>query len=296
MRSVWNGTLAFGPLGIPVKAYSATEEHGPGLHQLHLNDGGRIRLKRTCDVDGEEVPFEEIGKGYETPGGDVVVLTEEDLDALPVPTAQTIEVHAFAPPGQIDPICFARSYYLEPEAVGIKPYAVLAEALRQSGRVAVVTIALRQRETLAVLRVRGAVLVLTTMLWPDEIRTPEFRFLDESVSVDLRELREATALVERMADDFEPTRYTDRYRAALSALIDRKAREGDVRRPIEPAKEAAVADLMTALNDGVEATRVAAIERARAAVRSAAAAKAAATRAANRAAAKARTRDSSARS
>jgi DNA end-binding protein Ku len=280
---VWNGTVAFGQLGIPVRAYNATAERTSGLHQLHANDGGRIRLTRTCDVDGAEVPYDEVAKGYTMPSGDVVVLTDDELAGLPLPAAHAIEIRAFTPLQQIDPIYFTRNYYLEPEPAGIKPYAVFTEALRRSGRVAIVSVALRQRETLGVLRVRGNVIVLATMAWPDEVREPEFRFLDEDVSVELRELREATAMIERMSDDFEPARYSDGYLDALRALIDDKARCGDVRPPAE-----GVADLMTALADGVEQTRVAAIEKARTAVRRAAAAKAVATRAANRAAAKAR--------
>jgi DNA end-binding protein Ku len=284
MRSVWNGTIAFGQVSIPVKAYSATEERGTGLHQLHLADGGRIKLRRTCETDGADVPFVEMGRGYELPGGDVVMLTEDELAELPPATAHTIEVHAFTPLVQIDPMHFNRSYYLAPEPVGLKPYALLTEALRQTGQVAVVKVALRQRETLAMLRERDHVIVLTTMLWPDEIRTPDLPILDEDVPVQLRELRAAVALVAELSGDFTPANYTDEYASALRGLIETKVAAGDVHRPTADQQDAAAAEFITTLRDATTADN--AVDNARAAVRRAAAAKAAATRAARRAAAK----------
>jgi DNA end-binding protein Ku len=319
MRSVWNGTIAFEQVTIPVKAYSATEERGSGLHQLHVNDGGRIRLRRTCEVDGADVPFAELGKGYELPDGDVVVLTQEDMAGLPVASAHAIQVRAFTPLEQIDPLYYNRSYYLAPEPAGAKPYVLFGEALRQSGRVAVVTVALRQREALAMLRTRGNVVVLTTLLWPDEVRTPEFPFLDEDVAVQTRELRSAVSDIERLSGDFEPTHHADGYRAALRALVAARADAGEVVRPTAAAQDTLTADLIASLRETGrtadaelaeaeladadmadadmadaqptgETAAGRAVDRARAAVRRAAAAKAAATRAANRAAAKARAR------
>ncbi len=280
MRSVWNGTIAFGQVSIPVKAYSATEERGTGLHQLHLADGGRIKLRRTCETDGADVPFVEMGRGYELPGGDVVMLTEDELADLPISTAHTIEVHAFTPLAQIDPIHFNRSYYLAPEPVGLKPYALLTEALRQTDQVAVVKVALRQRETLAMLRERDHVIVLTTMLWPDEIRTPDLPILDEDVPVGLRELRAAVALVAELSGDFTPAAHTDEYAAALRNLIEAKVAAGDVHRPTADRQDVAAAEFVSTLR---EATADNAVDKARAAVRRAASAKAAATRAARRA-------------
>jgi DNA end-binding protein Ku len=287
VRSVWNGTIAFGQVSIPVKAYSATEERGTGLHQLHLADGGRIKLRRTCEADGADVPFVEMGRGYELPGGDVVVLTEDELANLPVTTAHTIDVCAFTPLAQIDPMHFSRSYYLAPEPVGLKPYALLSEALRQTGRVAVVKVALRQRETLAMLRERGHVIVLTTMLWPDEIRSPDLPFLDDDVPVQLKELRAAVELVARLSGDFTPEEYTDEYTTALRELIDAKVEAGDVHRPTAAEQDATAADFVAALRDEVaDDTAGAAVDKARAAVRRAAAAQATASRAAQRAAAR----------
>ncbi|HEX5405604.1 MAG TPA: Ku protein [Pseudonocardiaceae bacterium] len=284
MRSVWNGTISFGPIAVPVKAYSATEERGSGLHQLHVTDGGRIKLRRTCEIDGADVPFSELGKGVDLPDGDVVVLTQQDMAGLPVTAAHAIEVRAFTPLEQIDPLYFDRSYYLAPEPAGTKPYVLLGEALRQSGRVAVVTVALRQREALAMLRERGNVIVLTTLLWPDEIRSPEFPFLDEDVMVQMRELRSAVADVERLSGDFEPSQYTDGYRDALRALVDARAAAGAVVRPTAAQQDTTTTELVASLRQSADnATTGRAVDKAKAAVRQAAAAKAAATRAANRA-------------
>jgi DNA end-binding protein Ku len=288
MRSVWNGTIAFGEVSIPVKAYSATEERGSGLHQLHLADGGRIKLRRTCETDGADVPFVEMARGYELPGGDVVVLTEDELSHLPLTTAHTIDVQAFTPLEQIDPIHFNRSYYLAPEPVGLKPYALLSEALRQTGQVAVVKVALRQRETLAMLRERDHVIVLTTMLWPDEIRTPDLPILSEDVPVQLLELRAAVALVAELSGDFRPAAYSDEYTAALRNLIEAKAAAGDVLRPTAAAQDVAATEFVSTLREATDRDAAGtAVDKARAAVRRAAAAKAAATRAARRAASKA---------
>ncbi len=267
MRSVWKGTIGFGKVAIPVKAYGATQEHTNGLHQLHLNDGGRIRMRRVCEADGAEVPFAEVAKGATLPGGQVVVLTEEDLGTLPLPTAHSIEIMEFAPLDQIDPIYFDRSYYLEPEAIGIKPYVLLAEALRESGKVAVVKVALRGRESTAVLRVKDHVLVLNTMLWADEIRVPDFPFLDEDVPVRLTELRTATRLINRLTTDFTPEKYRDRYRDAMDELIQAKAEGREIAKPTEAEQNAGVAELLAALQ------AESAVENARAAAKKAGAAK-----------------------
>ncbi|GAA3433239.1 hypothetical protein GCM10018954_028420 [Kutzneria kofuensis] len=204
LRSFWKGSIGFGLVSIPVKAYKATEERGLGLHQVHAADGGRIRLSRYCEIDGAEVPASEVGRAADTGGGDVVLITDEDLAGLPVPTLRTIAVHTFAPPSQIDPLYLSRSYYLEPDTDGVRPYVLFAEALRRSGKVAVVKVAFRQRETLGMLRVRDNVLVLETMVWPAEIRTPDFPFLDEDVDVRLPELKAATALIDCLSGTSTP--------------------------------------------------------------------------------------------
>jgi DNA end-binding protein Ku len=253
MRSMWKGTIGYGRAAIPVKAYTATEEHDIELHQMHATDGGRIRQKRVCEVDGEEVPFSEIARGYEMPAGDVVLLTDEDLATLPLATTRLIDVRAFVPLDQVDPISFAKSYYLEPEPAGIKPYVLLSEALQQANRAAVVKVALRQRESLGVLRVRDQVIVLTTMLWPDEIRAPEFPFLHEDVELIGPEVQAAVEAIEQLSGTFEPAQYTDRYREALEDLIEAKIEGREVVRPAGATEDAAATDLITALQASVDA-------------------------------------------
>jgi DNA end-binding protein Ku len=275
MRSVWNGTIRLGLASIPVKAYGATEEQGTGLHHVHATDGGRVRHRRICEVDGAEVELSELARGYVLPGGETVVLTEEDFAKLPLPTSRAIEVLAFAQVDEIDPIYFARSYHLEPEPAGVKSYVLLSEALRRSGRVAVVKIALRQKESLAVLRVRDQVIVLETMLWPDEIRTPEFPFLHQEVAISERELHEATDLVETLTEKFAPARYTDSYRTALQALVQSKIDGNDLVQPAASAQLEGASDLLSALRNTVadKAVPRQRVEKARAAEAAAAEAK-----------------------
>jgi DNA end-binding protein Ku len=251
MRAVWTGTIGLGTFGIPVKAYSATEDSGVSLNQVHRIDGGRIRYRRVCEVDEAEVPPSEIAKGYQVPGGDVVLLTEEDLASLPLTTAHSIDIRAFAPLDQIDPVYFAKSYFLEPEPVGTKPYVLLSEALQQSGRIAVVRVALRQRETLGALRVRDQLIMLQTMLWPDEIRTPDFPFQHEDVDVRVGEVRAAVSMIEQLAGDFEPKQHKDGYTEALEALIQAKIDGSELVQPTAAAQNAAVAELLAALQNGM---------------------------------------------
>ncbi|HEX3779373.1 MAG TPA: Ku protein [Pseudonocardiaceae bacterium] len=292
MRSIWNGSIAFGGVSIPVKAYPATEEHTSGLHQAHSSDGGRVKVRRVCEIDNAEVPYPEVVKGYELAGGDVVLLTDEDLATLPLPTTRSIEVCAFTPLEQVDPIYFGKSYYLEPEPAGTKPYVLFSEALQQSGRVAVVKVALRQRESLGVLRVRQQVIVLETMLWADEIRTPDFPFQHEDVDLSGAEINAAAGWIEKLSAPFAPEKYADSYQAALKALVQAKIDGLDVVAPTAAAQDAGTQDLLAALRTGAEATeapperttrRKASVSKAKAAERKAAAAKTTANRAAGRA-------------
>jgi DNA end-binding protein Ku len=256
MRSIWKGAISFGLVSIPVKLYSATEERDVAFHQVRRSDGSRIRYKRVAAADGEEVPFSEIAKGYELPGGEMVVLTDDDFAGLPLSTSRAIEVLEFVPLEQVDPIYFAKSYYLEPDRTGAKPYALLRNSLERSGRVALVKIAIRSREQLATLRVRDGVFVLETMLWPDEVRTPDFPFLEEQAEVRPQELTMAETLIETLSGDFDPSQYRDSYREALQAVIDAKVAGKEVVAPAAegPAPDAA-GDLMAALRASVEAAR-----------------------------------------
>lgn len=251
MRSVWNGTIRLGLANIPVKAFGATEEQGTGLHHVHVTDGGRVRHRRVCEVDGAEVELAELARGYVMPGGETVVLTEEDFAKLPLPTSRAIDVQSFAQVSEIDPIYFARSYHLEPEPAGVKSYLLLAEALQRSGRVAVVKIALRQRESLGVLRIRDHVIVLETMLWPDEIRTPDFPFLHQDVELSEDELREAADLVETLSEQFVPAEYTDSYRTALRSLVQSKIDGNELVQPATASQQEGATDLLGALRTTV---------------------------------------------
>ncbi|AYF30231.1 Ku protein [Micromonospora tulbaghiae] len=258
MRAIWKGAVSFGLVSIGVKVYSATEEKDIRFHQVHREDGGRIRYKRTCSVCGEEVTYDDIAKGYDIGGGEMVILTDSDFADLPLSTSHAIDVLEFVPAEQVDPILYNKAYFLEPEGSATKPYVLLRDALSDSERVAIVKVALRQREQLATLRVREGVLLLNTMLWPDEIRRPDFGFLDEDLKVRPPELAMASSLIDSMAGEFEPDAFTDDYRAALQEVIDAKVEGREVVQPEEEeAAPAAAVDLMAALKASVERARAA---------------------------------------
>jgi DNA end-binding protein Ku len=256
LRAIWKGAISFGLVTIPIKLYSATEERDIAFHQVHQADGGRIKYKRTCSVCGEEVAYADIAKGYDMPGTGTVILSDADLASVPLTTSRAIDVVQFVPLEQVDPLYFNKSYYVEPERAGTKPYVLLREALERSGKVALVKVALRQREALATLRVREGVFVLETMLWPDEIRRPDFGFLDDDVEVRPQELTMAGTLIESLSGDFEPGDYNDEYREALQAVIDAKVAGQEVVQPdIEAPETGAVVDLMAALRASVDAAK-----------------------------------------
>jgi DNA end-binding protein Ku len=258
MRSIWAGAISFGMVVIPVKLFAATEQRDVAFRQVHREDGGRIQFKRFCSVDGQEVPYSDVAKGYELATGDVVVLTDDDLKDLPLTTAHRIDVLHFSPAGQLDPILASKAYYLEPEPAGVRAYVLFRDALERSGRVAVAKVAIRQREALAALRVRDGVLVLETLLWPDEIRTPDFKFLEENIDVRSQELKMAASLIDTMTEDFDPSAYKDAYREALEALVQAKIEGNEVVRPagtLVPEKPAGPADLTETLRASVEAAK-----------------------------------------
>src|SRR3954464_2504211 len=256
MRSIWRGAVSFGLVSIGVKLYSATEDKDVRFHQVHATDGGRIKYQRVCSIDGNPVEYSEIAKGYELPDGQLVILTDEDFEEMPLATRREIDVLQFVDADQIDPIQYEKTYYLEPDGPATRPYVLLRDALENAGRVAITKIALRQRESLAALRVRDGVLVLHTMRWPDEVRAPDFGFLDEDISVRPQELQMAEALISSMTAEFDPAEFTDDYRAAMEALLEAKQTGGDVQPVPEIADTgAAVVDLMSALRKSVERAR-----------------------------------------
>jgi DNA end-binding protein Ku len=255
MRSMWKGSISFGLVTIPVKLYTATEQKDITFRQVHREDGGRIRFRRVCSLDGEEVPYEDIAKGFELPSGEIVVLTDDDMADLPLPTLRSIEVLYFAPETDIDPILLSRSYFVEPENSGARAYVLLRDAMERSGKVAVVQVALRQRESLAALRSRDGVLVLETLLWPDEVRVPDFGFLEQDINVRTQELKMAASLIDSMSQDFDPEAHHDGYREALTELVEAKVEGRDV---IQPQDGKAADDEPVSLADALKASIAAA--------------------------------------
>lgn len=263
MRAIWKGAVSFGLVNVPVRLYSATENHDVQFRQVHREDGGRIKYQRVCSADGELVSYDDIAKGYETEDGEMVVLTDEDFKDLPSRTSKEISVEKFVPADQIDPMLLDKSYYLEPDASATKPYILLREALESENRMAIVTVSIRTRMTMAVLRVRDGVIVMQTMLWPDEIRSPEFAFVGEESDATDQELAMAHLLIEQLAGDYDADDYEDDYAIALKALVTAKIEGGEVALPAEPARESGeVVDLLAALSQSVERAKAARGEKA----------------------------------
>jgi len=256
MQAIWKGTISFGLVTIPVKVYSATEEKDISFRQVHEADGGRIRYRRVCEVDGEEVPYSDIGKGYEMPDGRMVILTNDDFAVLPLPTAKSIEVLEFIPAEQIDPLYFAKAYYLSADGPGAKPYVLLRDALTKTGQCALVKVAIRTKETLALVRERDGALVLQTMLWPDEVRSSEFAVPDDDVEVKKQEVGMAESYIATLKADFDPDRYHSDYREALEAMVEAKV-EGLPMPQVEEddGEGAEVVDLVAALRASVDAAK-----------------------------------------
>ncbi|MEZ5096768.1 MAG: Ku protein [Nocardioides sp.] len=254
MRAIWKGSVSFGLVNVPVKLYSATESHDVTFRQVHVIDGGRIKYQRVCSIDGEEVAYADIAKGYETEDGEMVILTDDDLAELPLTASREIAVEKFVPTDQIDPMLFEKSYYLEPEKSGAKPYALLRQALLDADRMAVVTVALRQRTSVAVLRVRDDVIVMQTMMWPDEIRQPDFSV--EPGEVKDAEVQMAHMLDETLAGDFDPDEIEDDNAEALHSQVQAKIEGGEVKRtPTATKSSGEVVDLLAALQRSVEAAK-----------------------------------------
>jgi DNA end-binding protein Ku len=262
MRSIWKGSVAFGLVNVPVKVYSATEDHDLKFHQVHAKDNGRIRYQRVCEECGEAVEYRDIAKAYES-GSQTVVITDEDIATLPEERSHEIEVLEFVPASDLDPIMFDRSYYLEPDGKSSKSYVLLAKALSETDRVAIVNFALRNKTRLAALRVKDYskrnVMVVHTLLWPDEIRDPDFPSLDADVEVRPAELKMAGQVVESMADDFHPEQYTDTYQEQLQELVEAKLSGGEAftteEKPARLDDTEDVSDLLAKLEASVKRRR-----------------------------------------
>ncbi len=260
MRSIWKGAVAFGLVNVPVKVYSATQDHDVSLHQVHDKDGGRIRYQRRCEVCGDVVDYAHIDKAYDD-GDRTVVLTDEDLASLPEERSREIEVVQFVPSESLDPIMFDRSYYLEPDSKSAKAYVLLRRTLEDTDRTAIVKFALRQKTRLGALRVREDVLMLQSLLWEDEVREADFPALQEDVRISAKEKEMSAALVDSFSGDFAPEEYTDEYQEQLHALIEAKLAKGDALDTdatfgeSEETEPGQVLDLMEALKRSVERNR-----------------------------------------
>ncbi|MBY4130448.1 Ku protein [Rhodococcus fascians] len=259
MRSIWKGSIAFGLVNVPVKVYSATEQHDIRFHQVHAKDGGRIKYDRICQECGKSVQFADIDKAYDSPDGERVILTDDDFDKLPAAEKHEIPVLEFVPTEQIDPILYDKSYFLEPDSASPKAYVLLRETLEETERTALVHFTLRQKTRLAALRVRDDVLVIQTLLWPDEVRAAEFPSLEDAPSARPQEVKMATSLVESMSSEFDPTEYTDDYQIELRKLIDETLANGGEKviqteaEKDDDGEDAEVVDLVAALQRSVEA-------------------------------------------
>ncbi len=256
-RSIWKGAISFGLITIPVKLYGATEEKDISFKQIHPADGGRIKYKRVCEKCGEEIPYAEIAKGYEAPDGRIAVLEKEDLDQLPLTTTKSVDVVQFVDESEIDPTYFAKSYVLEAEGPGAKPYVLLRDALRKTGKSAVVKVALRSRESLALIRPKDDCLVMHTMLWPDEVRDNAFAAPSDEVSASEAEVGMAEMFINQMEGEFDPSQFTDSYREALEEVVQAKLsgvalEEGE---PETSSGGGEVVDLVAALRASVEAAK-----------------------------------------
>jgi len=262
MRSIWKGAITFGLVNVPVKLYSATEDHDVSLHQVHDADGGRIRYQRKCEICGKVVDYEHIDKAYDD-GDRTVVITGDDLKSLPEERSREIDVLEFVPSDQVDPIMLDRSYFLEPDGTSPKAYVLLRRTLEETDRTAIVHFSLRQKTRLAALRVRGDVLMLQTLLWDDEVREARFPALEKQTRISDKELDMSSSLVDSLSDDFEPADFSDDYQEELRQLIDAKLEEGESldtdatfgEKPEDDDEGGEVIDLMEALRQSVEKNR-----------------------------------------
>lgn len=262
MRAIWTGSIAFGLVNVPVKLYSATENHDVRMHQVHAKDGGRIRNQHRCEKCGKTVEYDDIEKAYDD-GEHRVVLTDEDFEALPAEDNDDIDVLQFVPSDEIDPIMLEKSYFLEPTSKTPKAYLLLRQTLEDTERTAIVKLTLRTRTRLAVLRVCGKVLMIQTLRWADELRDVDFKGVNSKAKISDKELEMSKKLVESYSEDFTPEEFSDDYQVELRKLIDAKIESGesfDVEKTF--AEDAAeedsggdVIDLMEALRKSVDSSR-----------------------------------------
>ncbi|MBT8216160.1 MAG: Ku protein [Acidimicrobiia bacterium] len=254
MQSIWKGAISFGLVTIPVGLYSATEDKKASFKQLRQGDHSPIRYKRVAETDGEEVPYEDIVRGYEIEKGKYVVFTKEELSNIGKALSGTVDVIQFVSQEEIDPIFFKKSYYLAPEKGGVKAYKILLDALKKEGKVGVAKVAIREREYLSTLRAEDDVLVLETMWWPDEVREPAFETLQEEVEPSEEEIKMASMIIDNLTATFDPTMWNDASREAVEAMAQAKVEGQEIVAPESP-EPTKVVDLLDALKASVEATK-----------------------------------------
>ncbi len=250
-RAIWSGVISFGLVSIPVKLYTATESKSLSFHQLHEKCKTRIKELRWCPHCDRQVDYDEIVKGFEYSKDNYVVVTKEDLEELPLPSKNIINITAFVNAEEIDPLYFNGSYYLEPEKLAQKPCSLFMHAMQEKGMVAIGTLTLRNKERLCSLRVLGGNLILEMLLYPDEIRV-DMKTKLPAAKLTKQELAMASSLIDMMAQTFNPQDYEDHYREALSALIKAKVDGEETIEQPEKAKATHVVDLMDALRASVE--------------------------------------------
>ncbi|WP_133834805.1 Ku protein [Arthrobacter sp. JUb115] len=258
MRAIWTGSIAFGLVNVPVKAYGATEDHDIDLHQVHDKDGGRIRYERRCEVCGKKIAYKDLDKAYED-GERTIVLTDEDMDALPAEKSREIEVVQFVPAGQVDPLMLEKSYYLQADSKSPKAYELLRRTLQDTEKLAVVRFALRQKTRLGILRVRSKVMVLQAVMWADELRDAEAVAPEKSPRISEQELKMSASLVDQYSSDFTPDEFQDDYQVQLQALIEAKIEQGEdldteatFGSPDQDSESGEVIDLMEALKRSID--------------------------------------------
>lgn len=255
-RSTWKGAISFGLISIPVRLYGATEAKDVSFHQVHAADGGRIRYQRVCEKCGEVIEYSDIAKGYEAADGRLAILDSDDFESLPLSSSKTVDIVQFVDESEIDPMYFEKSYFIQAEGAGTKPYVLLRDALRNTAKAGVVKVAMRSRESLALIRAKDDVLVLDTMLWPDEIRDSQFAAPDADVKASKQEVAMAESFVTQLTEPWDPTQFEDDYRTAVEELVNAKLAGAPV--PVDAStstSSADVVDLVAALKASVEAAK-----------------------------------------
>jgi DNA end-binding protein Ku len=257
-RAIWSGAISFGLVNVPVKLYSATSPKTVRFHQLSAKTGARIRQKRVDPSTGDEVPYEEIVKGYEISPDRYVLIDPEELDALDPKATKTVDIEDFVDLDEIDPIFYDHSYYLAPTAGGAKAYRLLLDAMRESGKVGIGRVVLRSKQQLCALRPTGEVLTLSTMLFGDEVLAPdrldELEAVEDAPASD-RELQMAEQLIDSLSREFDPSKYRDDYRDRVLQMIERKAAGEEIAVEPESEEPAAAPDLMAALEASLASVR-----------------------------------------